>query len=86
MIDSMKLMFDDVDKFDAIPDYFNIYQEGELNRHSRALRHNLVERWVNSDYLYSPLRQADEMGDRRMFVAMMHNFHLNKEGEFSAIR
>jgi hypothetical protein len=82
MMDSMKLMFEDAEKFDAIPDYFNIYQEGELNRHSRALRHNLVERWVNSDYLYSPLRQADEMGDRRMFVAMMHNFHLTEDGEF----
>ena len=85
LTDSFKLMFSDSKKFDAITDYFNIYQEGELQMHSRVLRHNPVERWVNSDYLYSPLRQADEMGDRRMFIAMLHNFHLNEKGEFERL-
>jgi len=85
LTDSFKLMFSDSKKFNAITDYFNIYQEGELHMHSRVLRHNPVERWVNSDYLYSPLRQADEMGDRRMFIAMLHNFHLNEKGEFERL-
>ena len=85
LMEAMKFLFTNREKGNVIADYFNIYQEGDLRMHSRTMRHNFFTRWANSDYLYSPLRPTDEIGDRRMFIAMLSNYSVDENGLFQRL-
>jgi succinate dehydrogenase flavin-adding protein (antitoxin of CptAB toxin-antitoxin module) len=85
LMEAMKFLFTNREKGNVIADYFNIYQEGDLRMQSRTMRHNFFTRWANDDYLYSPLRPTDEMGDRRMFIAMLSNYSIDEKGLFQRL-
>ena len=67
-------------KFDAITNYFEVWQEDMSNRRNIKLASGVMGRYVNLDTLFYPFRKADNVLDNTVLNAMMRNWGVDNNG------
>ena len=70
----------DKNKFNAVVNYFEIWQEDMTARRMLKSSAGIVSRWVNLDTLFAPFRIADNFLDNTILNAMMRNFGADANG------
>ena len=80
------LMKTDPKKFKGLMQYLNVYQVDELMMQERKSRGDVVSRYMNMDVLLSALVWADEFGDTKDVLAMMHTLGSDEKGNLKSLK
>jgi len=85
LMKGMTLWHQDNAKYKAFSKFFDVHSKDFRFESEQSMRGDILSKYMDSVYLYYPLIPADEMGDRRLLIAMLYTHGISKEGKLARL-